>query len=324
MSNLTFFTIKECSETFWKSVVNCVFSFIFACILLKIIGLENILRTQITNNFQLSLKKHAGCRPLCGKTNPFTTRWLASPPTKKAKITATIRQMLERSIISSIIIFWRIRQERHKKDLFLDPFLWHKKTRSNALNKCLDGWLQIFLKRVIRGRGIGNQGGMSGHQSGEGMVFDPSGGGRRKFCQGGIGGGNKVRFSSGRLWRPKMCRFLLVLAQIFNFLLVLEKIFNFLLVLEQIFNFLLVLEQIFNFLPPSAARGGERQYIWPFLRGGVVFRPSGGGFPPPLSPPYAHVWKGSKSEEKTGNFLCFFGTKNKHCEGKTFGIYLGG
>ena len=39
-----------------------------------------------------------------------------------------------------------------KKGPFLDPFLWHNKTRPNALNKRFDGWLLIlifFLENVV-------------------------------------------------------------------------------------------------------------------------------------------------------------------------------
>ncbi len=120
----------------------------------------------------------------------------------------------------------------------------------------------------IRGRGIGGQGGMSGHQPGGECFLTPQGGGRRKFSQGGIGGGTKVKFSSGSLWRPKICRLLLVFAQNFNFLLVIEQNFKF-----------------------FAAFGGASVHKAIPQGGEVVFRPSGGDFPPcrggfpPLSPP---------------------------------------
>ncbi len=56
----------------------------------------------------------------------------------------------------------------------------------------------------LRGKHTWAWGGMSGHWPGGGVVFDPSGGEEENFVRGGIGGGTKVKFSSGRLWRPKI------------------------------------------------------------------------------------------------------------------------
>ncbi len=61
------------------------------------------------------------------------------------------------------------------------------------------------------GVGSAARGGMSGHRPGGGVVFDPSGGGRRKFFQGGDRGGTKVKFSSCCQRWPKNCQFLLAL-----------------------------------------------------------------------------------------------------------------
>ncbi len=74
-----------------------------------------------------------------------------------------------------------------------------------------------------------------------GVVFDLSGGGRKKLYQGGIGGGTKAKISSGRLRRPKFV------------------------------HFLLVLEQNFKFFAAFGGQGGVHQYIMPFLRGGSGF-----------------------------------------------------
>ncbi len=67
---------------------------------------------------------------------------------RRAKITATVRQTLERSILLSIIIFFD--DSGIKTDPFQYPFLWHKKTRPNTINKRLDGW--YFMQKNGKNR----------------------------------------------------------------------------------------------------------------------------------------------------------------------------
>ena len=67
---------------------------------------------------------------------------------RRAKITATVRLTLERSILSSILIlFDGSVKKRHKKGFVFIPVFGHKNTRPNTLNKRLYGW--YFLQKKL-------------------------------------------------------------------------------------------------------------------------------------------------------------------------------
>ncbi len=74
------------------------------------------------------------------KTLNKTSKHTPTPPTMAGKKKTAIRQTLQRSKLLSILIFLTDPSKSAiKKDPFLDPFLCHKKTPPNTLNKRYEG-----------------------------------------------------------------------------------------------------------------------------------------------------------------------------------------